>query len=165
MAAKTKKRNRRPKLDIKGIREAFKKNGDLLVTKTYIGTKQVLVYRCGGCKKHRTVVFNNYSRGCRCGECANRKQYNPNSASLKKIILRAAHYSMTDVCRIFGFPYDDFRNYVQLGLLTPPSKDLGAKMYYVEEDLEKIRSLVYLEGDKIEGFAAKLQQNDERIYE
>ena len=147
----TKPRVRRPKLEVEDIRKAFANNGDKLLTNNYLGTKQVLIYKCGGCKKPRTTNFNNYSRGYRCRVCCIKSQIKTDSNKIQKIVLRTQHYSMTDVCEIFRWSYGEFQSYVKKGLLPAPSTKIGnsIKYYYTEKDLQTIRDAVYLEGDKL----------------
>lgn len=140
------KRKRRPKLTTEQVRAYFKKQGDKLLTGTYLGTKQPLQYRCGGCNRIRVAVFNNYSRGYRCHFCAIKKKINPDAETTRKVVLRSQYFSMAEVCRLFGFRYNDFRSHVvDKKTLPAPTKKIGLKKYYTEEDLQKIRDLVLLE--------------------
>lgn len=139
-----KKRHRRPKFDIEIVRKLFQKNGDKLLTNTYLGAKQKLLYRCGGCKGLRTVVYNNYYRNSRCKFCAIKRRMNPNGKMLQKIVLRQEHFTTAEVCRMFGFDYADFQKHVNYDLLPQPTRLIGLKRYYTEEGIKVIRKLVKL---------------------
>lgn len=140
-------RTRRPKHDVDYIREQFAKNGDILLTKTYTSTKQRLRYKCHGCKQERTTCWNNYSRGTRCKSCFIQRQAGKvNLRRLTRLELRDKLYNMTEVCRILGVRYDDFRNLVCDCLLPKGSIKLGAKNYYTMKDIDSIREMIEIEG-------------------
>jgi len=56
--------------------------------------------------------------------------------------LRDKLYSLAEAARWLNVRYDDLRKYVIEGFLPGPTKKLGAKMYFTEEDLKKIDSLI-----------------------
>jgi len=133
------KRVRRPKLTIDDIREGFRKANCELLSEEYRGCKQRLKYRCKGCGKTNMTCWNAFSRGFRCKECAIRKRLKPVP---RRIILRDKLYSLAEAARWLNVRYDDLRKYVIEGFLPGPTKKLGAKMYFTEEDLKKIDSLI-----------------------
>ena len=144
------KRARRAKLSREAVAAVFAKKGDKLITKKYFHTKQTLIYKCGKCKRMRAATYNNYYRGnAGCAFCNNKDKIKTNENVLRKIVLRQAYYNMAEVCKIFNFEYGDFSSKVRLELLPAPTKKIGAKLYYTENDIQKIRNLVYLDDDKL----------------
>jgi peptide subunit release factor 1 (eRF1) len=134
------KKLRRAKHTISQIRAAFKKAGCDLLTKEYRTSKQRLHYLCKKCGKKSMTCWNNFSRGYRCKECSIRSKL---KEVPKRIILRDAIYSLAEVARILNVVYSDLRKHVQTWKTLPsPSKRLGAKMYFTQEDLDKIESLI-----------------------
>lgn len=122
------------------IREEFKKAGFTLITKEYRTNKQRLDYLCNKCGKKSAICWNNFTKGHRCKECSIRNKL---KSIPKKIILRNNVYSMAEASRYLNVEYTDLRKHICTWKTLPgPSKKLGTKMYFTEEDLQKIESMI-----------------------
>jgi predicted PolB exonuclease-like 3'-5' exonuclease len=123
------------------IREEFKKAGFTLVTKEYRTNKQRLELICNKCKKKSENCWNNFSKGHnRCKECLIKSRL---KEFPKKIVLRNNVYSIAEAARYLNVEYTDLRKHIYVWKTLPgPSKKLGAKMYFTEEDLQKIESMI-----------------------
>lgn len=137
------KRIRRPKLTLEQVQAEFAKNGDKLLSKVYVGSKQRLQYVCHGCGTTRETCYNNYSRGYRCKYCLCKKQAaSANPMRLTRLNLKDTIYSMTELCRVLNVDYTDFRKLTLDGFLPRGSQKFGAKLYYTTADLEKIKDMI-----------------------
>lgn len=136
----TDKKLRRPKHTIDYIRAEFLKAGCELLSKHYRSSKQRLKYRCKKCDKTSITCWNNFYRRYRCKECAIRKRLKPVP---KNIILRDRIYSLAEVSRFLNVKYSDLRKHVcEWKTLPGPSKKFGAKMYFTQDDVDRIESLI-----------------------
>lgn len=140
---KKEKRFRRPKHTLEQIKKQFAKNGDELLSKVYVGSKQRLAYVCHGCKGQRETCWNNYSRGIRCKKCAIEAHASKASPRrLTRLALRDKLYNMTELCRMLGLHYADFRTLTLDGLLPRGTQKVGSKIYYTEADVGKIKEMI-----------------------
>lgn len=141
------KRKRRPKLTLEDVREYFEHRGCTLLTKRYIGSKQRLCYRCNKCGRLGYVCMNNFTRSTGCRNCYFEKSRS--SQKTKKILLRQQLLTISDVAKLLGVEYDDLWHHVRIKETLPaPSVKCGVRRYYTERDVEKIRKLIVLVGDK-----------------
>lgn len=151
-----KKRQRRPKLTIQDIREFLTKNDCTLITDKYLGTKQLLEYRCNKCNKINVGCYNNLYRFGRksrnkyfCLHCWKATKIEKKQGRLKKIVLRnqLKLFTITEAAAYLGVHYSDFYAHVRYKKTLPEPTHAGPyttrKKYYTEIDLMEIQRLIY----------------------
>jgi len=145
-----KTRIRKPKYTIEQIKKAFEKVGCKLLEKTYTSSQQLLKYKCK-CGAVRVACYNNFSRYPSCKLCYLKRHAQKWAENRKKadlvLVLREQHFSIQEVADILGVPYGEFYRPVALGLLPAPTHKMPgrSKLFYNENDVEKIRDLIYIE--------------------
>ena len=144
------KKKRRPKLDLEYMRKFFADHDCTLHTKIYLGTKQLLKYRCNICKHWNSACYNNLYRISPdakkkyfCTKCYLNKFKHK---ATKRIVLRNKMYSITDAAAWLGVNLSDFYKHIRYKKTLPAPTRVatasGLNKFYSESDLQEIKKLI-----------------------